>query len=147
MPEKDEGDQIAEALAAYANDPLRNYRFSFEAEAMEDPTAALSLGETPENLRGTFVAFVPTDEERARIDGCAVNVRHTITAFVSRYLQDGVTRKDLQGLAKEIYVSLENVEMAGYDWESTAIVAKYDTEQLTGNRFLSVFTITYYGIE
>ena len=50
-------------------------------------------------------------------------------------------------LTREIFESLEHVEMAGFSWESTELVAKYDPEKLsTQNRFISVTGLTYFDV-
>ena len=90
---------------------------------------------------------MPTTELRERIDGTALNIRPTVNLFVSNYLDAGVTRRQMNKLTREIFESLEHVEMAGFSWESTELVAKYDPEKLsTQNRFISVTGLTYFDV-
>ena len=125
----------------------RSYSFEFTATNPTDPTTALQLDSEGNESDSLQVFAVPTTELRERIDGTALNIRPTVNLFVSNYLDAGVTRRQMNKLTREIFESLEHVEMAGFSWESTELVAKYDPEKLcTQNRFISVTGLTYFDV-
>ena len=146
MPE-DAGELVADAIVDYVNDLQRSYSFEFNATNPTDPTTALQLDSEGNESDSLQVFAVPTTELRERIDGTALNIRPTVNLFVSNYLDAGVTRRQMNKLTREIFESLEHVEMAGFSWESTELVAKYDPEKLsTQNRFISVTGLTYFDV-
>ncbi len=146
MPE-DAGELVADAIVDYVNDLQRSYSFEFTATNPTDPTTALQLDSEGNESDSLQVFAVPTTELRERIDGTALNIRPTVNLFVSNYLDAGVTRRQMNKLTREIFESLEHVEMAGFSWESTELVAKYDPEKLsTQNRFISVTGLTYFDV-
>ena len=146
MPE-DAGELVADAIVDYVNDLQRSYIFEFTATNPTDPTTALQLDSEGNESDSLQVFAVPTTELRERIDGTALNIRPTVNLFVSNYLDAGVTRRQMNKLTREIFESLEHVEMAGFSWESTELVAKYDPEKLsTQNRFISVTGLTYFDV-
>lgn len=144
----DPGDLIADQMVAFVNDSSRGYSINFTAENPDDPTSVLNLDGNGEAHRGTSVFFVPVTEQRERLDGCGVNVRPGINMFVSRYLDANINRRQLSRLTRELYLSLENVDMAGFNWESTELTTKWDADRLAEqDRFVSVTNFTYYDIE
>ena len=146
MPE-DAGELVADAIVDYVNDLQRSYSFEFTATNPTDPTTALQLDSEGNESDSLQVFAVPTTELRERIDGTALNIRPTVNLFVSNYLDAGVTRRQMNKLTREIFERLEHVEMAGFSWESTELVAKYDPEKLsTQNRFISVRGLTYFDV-
>tara|TARA_R100001082_G_scaffold106739_1_gene79873 strand:+ start:243 stop:686 length:444 start_codon:yes stop_codon:yes gene_type:complete len=144
---EDAGELVADAIVDYVNDFQRSYSFEFTATNPTDPTTALQLDSDGNESDSLQVFAVPTTELRERIDGTALNIRPTVNLFVSNYLDAGVTRRQMNKLTREIFESLEHVEMAGFSWESTELVAKYDPEKLsTQNRFISVTGLTYFDV-
>ena len=144
---EDAGELVADAIVDYVNDLQRSYSFEFTATNPTDPTTALQLDSDGNESDSLQVFAVPTTELRERIDGTALNIRPTVNLFVSNYLDAGVTRRQMNKLTREIFESLEHVEMAGFSWESTELVAKYDPEKLsTQNRFISVTGLTYFDV-
>lgn len=144
---EDAGELVADAIVDYVNDLQRSYSFEFTATNPTDPTTALQLDSEGNESDSLQVFAVPTTELRERIDGTALNIRPTVNLFVSNYLDAGVTRRQMNKLTREIFESLEHVEMAGFSWESTELVAKYDPEKLsTQNRFISVTGLTYFDV-
>ena len=144
---EDAGELVADAIVDYVNDLQRSYSFEFTATNPTAPTTALQLDSEGNESDSLQVFAVPTTELRERIDGTALNIRPTVNLFVSNYLDAGVTRRQMNKLTREIFESLEHVEMAGFSWESTELVAKYDPEKLsTQNRFISVTGLTYFDV-
>lgn len=143
----DSGEVVADALVAFLNDSGRGYSMAFAATNPEDPDRELDLNGVSKLHEGLKVFVVPFGEVRERIDGAAVNQEITTNVFISRLRNDAVTKKQLNGLVKEIVESLDFESMGSHEWVKTEIISKYDAEQLrTRDRFLSVFGITHYDI-
>ena len=141
----DPGQKIADALAVFIN--TQDLGFGFQCEAPQDPALTINFEGAGEPHSGTRCYVVPVSEVEERIDRGSVLVSPVVQLFVSRYLDDGVTRQTMGDFIVSLKDSIRFEAMAGFFWQEPNTITKYDPERLrTSDRFFSVLGITYSGV-
>ena len=69
-----------------------------------------------------------------------------VNVIVTSRSINGETRARLSGLVREMRNSLRFVKMAGWTWQGTETLSKFDAELLRKHQYLSAFQLSYQGL-
>ena len=138
----DPAEDIAAAVADYIGDAARGYTRTVVASVPAMPSVELKAEHT--GLRALVIAVgeVETKESRSR-----VMLEPSVNVILSAPCEAAGDRAELASVAREIRQSLRFVQMAGWTWQRSETLTKYDPALLGKERWLSAFSLTYMGIE
>ena len=135
-------EDISAAVATYLSDEdSRGFGYGFQATVPTNPS--LELYADHEGLR---VLVVPIGETETKETRGSVFVVPQVNVIVTSRSINGETRARLSGLVREMRNSLRFVKMAGWTWQGTETLSKFDAELLRKHQYISAFQLSYQGL-
>jgi hypothetical protein len=133
---------IADALVAFTADPSRGYSRAFESLRPKHPGKELKAEVATWRLLAIPVGEIEEKESRSR-----VFLQPQVNVVVMGPAEGDADHDAGADLVREIRRSLRFESMAGWTWQRSETITKYDPELMAKETFLSAFTLTYAGVE
>lgn len=138
----DPAEDIATALVAFLSDAARNFPLACAYSVPINP--AVDLYAEHDGVRCLIIPIGEDEEKETRGTVFLVPVINLIFTAKVTSIQD---RRDLSDLVHAISVAIRFQSQAGYGWQSTETLTKFDPELMRKGIYLSARSVRYQASE